>query len=428
MTLALALAPACGGKLNKDRKTTPGSTGSVSSESVAGGATSSAGGPGAVSTEPIAGGPGTVSTEPIGGPEATTGERGAPGAASDPARKSSARSPGAAGGTSSERTAKRRGGRSSESAGKKSGDAAGAAKPASAQAARARKKKPARPKIVPPDLDLGAADQRRRVEARLAAARAALSGSRVDPDRALAAAREALAADATSIDAVVLMAHAYYVKGHDDTAEVMLDTLYRERESSRQNPNLYYLYGLIYDRTDRPERALNAYTRAVQIDPRHKSALINLGAQHLRTKRYTEAAQIYELLVGELNLKTAVVWTNLGSAYRGRSTDYPATSPERDQLLRQAETAYKRALAADRGYGPAYYNLGLLYLDADPFPGPSGPMDKLRRLAQAQTYFGEYRSKPDADTEMVHERLKQVDKLIKREKKRRKRAASGDNW
>jgi tetratricopeptide (TPR) repeat protein len=291
-----------------------------------------------------------------------------------------------------------------------------------------RKPPPPPPKIKPPDLDLPAADQARRVEGQLVMARRALTATTPDPDRALEAARAALEIDATSIDAVALMAHAYHAKGFDDTAEVMLDMLYRERERARQHAGVFYVYGLIYDATDRADRAMSAHYQAVQLDPKHLGAMTNLGAHYLRKKMFAEATLVFEKLTGELGSKSAVVWTNLGSSYRGRAAEFPAGSPNRDAFLREAETAFKRAMSSDRGYPNTYYNLGLLYLDADPFPGASSPMDTLQRLGQARTYFEEYGRSRGADRDLMNERIKDVDKLIKREKKRQKRDSAGEDW
>jgi tetratricopeptide (TPR) repeat protein len=310
----------------------------------------------------------------------------------------------------------------------KPGAGAGKERTTGEQPTAARKPPPPPPKIKPPDLDLPASDQARRVEGQLVMARRALTATTPDPDRALEAARAALEIDATSIDAVALMAHAYHAKGFDDTAEVMLDMLYRERERARQHAGVFYAYGLIYDATDRADRAMSAYYQAVQLDPKHLGAMTNLGAHYLRKKMFAEATLVFEKLTGELGAKSAVVWTNLGSSYRGRAAEFPAGSPNRDAFLREAETAFKRAMSSDRGYPNTYYNLGLLYLDADPFPGASGPMDTLQRLGQARTYFEEYGRSRGADRDLMTERIKDVDKLIKREKKRQKRDSAGEDW
>ena len=114
--------------------------------------------------------------------------------------------------------------------------------------------------------------------------------------------------------------------------------------------------------------------------------------------------------------------TSLGSAYRGHAADYPSGSPDRDSNVRSAEAAYKRALQSSNSYGPAYYNLGLLYLDNDPFPGLA---DNLLRLNTSKSYFDQYKNMPGVDMKLYDERTKDVTKLIKREEKKRKKSASG---
>ncbi len=286
-------------------------------------------------------------------------------------------------------------------------------------------KKPEPPKIEPPDLDVSAAAQTQRVKKHLEVARNALRGTKKDPDLAIREAKAALAVDAGSVDAVVLIAHAYYTKRLYDTAEVMLDMMYKDRKSAKSNATVFYVYGLIYDRTDRPERALLAYQTALKLRRDYKSALVNIGVHHLRKHKYQDAIAVYEKLTNKMGVNNATTWTNLGSAYRGRSGDYGADSSRRMELLRQAETAYKRALTIKKDYANVYYNLGLLYLDADPFPNPDGSkMDKLKRLERSKTYFDEYQNMSGADIDLVARRSKQVKKLIKRETKRRKREAN----
>ena len=285
------------------------------------------------------------------------------------------------------------------------------------------KDEPEAPKIEPPDLDSGAASAAQNVAKHLDTARKALSGPNKDPDKALREARAVLVDDAANVDAVVLMAHAYHHKRLHDTAEVMLDMLFKNRKKAKTNPGVYYVYGLIYDHTNRPEQAMAAYKKAVEFRPDYRSALINLGVHYLRNHLFTDAIATYEKLTGPLGVKNEVTWTNLGSAYRGHTGDYASDSPKRVEYLRKAETSYKRAISASKNYGNVYYNLGLMYLDADPFPMPDGSaMDKLKRLERAKTYFEEYRSSSGADLDLVDDRTKQVNKLIKRETKRRKRA------
>jgi len=285
---------------------------------------------------------------------------------------------------------------------------------------------PAPPPIVPPNLDISPEQARSEVDRHLRQARSMLAAAKPDPDGAIIEAKAALAVDGTNVDAQIAIAHAYYLKRLTDTAEVILDTLYNKRRAAvESNAYLNYVYGLVYDRNNEPTRAFAAYKKAVSLDGNFASALVNLGVHQLDNKQYGDAVETFEKLTGPLSRTDAATWSALGSAYRGQAADYDPGSANKNQLLGRAENAYKRALAANQSYGPAYYNLGLLYLDADPFPDGGGAMDTLVRLNKAKTYFDEYKNMPGVDLALYDERLKDVTKLIKREEKKRKKAGGG---
>lgn len=266
-----------------------------------------------------------------------------------------------------------------------------------------------------PNYDVDPAQAKSQVDSHLAIAREALSRATPDGDTALAEARKALAIDAASVEAAAMVAFAYYHKKLYDTAELVLDDLYK-REAAKNNANVNYVYGLVYDKTNRPERAVLAYQKAVSLDGNHASALVNLGAHQLRQQQYAEAQQTFERLTRELGRADAITLTSLGSAYRGRSAEYPAGSGQHDQLVRSAEGAYKRATSANASYGPAYYNLGLLYLDNDPFPGVP---DAVQRLNTAKAFFDQYKSMPGVDMKLYDDRMKDVTKALKRAQKKK---------
>lgn len=280
------------------------------------------------------------------------------------------------------------------------------------------------PAIAVPNQDADPTEARAAVDAHLRAARNSLGGKTPDPDNAIKEAQAALAVDANNVDAQVVIAHAYYTKKVYDNAEVILDMLFKDRPTAKSNPRLYYVYGLIYDKTDRAPAAFVAYKKAVELDGNHKSALVNVGVHYLKNKQFDKAVEVYERLTGQLGVNDALSWNALATAYRGQSGDYNPGDGPRDQKLRAAENAYKRAVSLDANYAAAYYNLGLLYLDADPYPTDSGPMDTLQRLQRAKTYFDEYRGLPGANLELVDEQTKAVTKAIKREEKKRKKPSS----
>jgi tetratricopeptide (TPR) repeat protein len=282
---------------------------------------------------------------------------------------------------------------------------------------------PPDPVIIPPNFDPDPDQARGAINQHLQVGRTALAASPADPETALREARLALAVDGSNIDAAAMVAHAYVLKRQYDTAELVLDDLFK-RETAKRNARVLYVYGLVYEKTRRPAEAALAFRQAVELDPSFASAQINLGVTQLRNKQYDEAASTFERLVSSGRVD-AITYTSLGSAYRGRSADYPAGSPDQAQWLQRAEESYKRAVSANRNYGAAYYNLGLLYLDAEAFPDPSGgPMDALVRLQRAKTYFDEYKNMPGVDMKLYEERMKDVQKVIKREEKRRKKKPS----
>ena len=270
------------------------------------------------------------------------------------------------------------------------------------------------PPIVPPNYDPDPAQAKVQVDSHLAIAKNALASPVPDPDTALREAREALKIDAANIDAAAMVAFAYYHKKLYDTAELVLDDV-NKRETAKSNANVMYVYGLVYDHTNRPELAVKAFSQAVQLNPNFASALVNLGVHQLQNKQYAEAQQTFERLTQQFNRLDAITLTSLGSAYRGRSGDYQAGDTNRDNLIRAAEAAYKRAIQSSPTYGPAYYNMGLLYLDADPFPGV---VDPIQRVNAAKGYFEQYKNIAGVDMKLYDERMKDVTKLLKRLQKK----------
>ncbi len=269
------------------------------------------------------------------------------------------------------------------------------------------------PEIKPPGLDISPAERKSKVIKLVGNANSALQNNR-DPDRAITEAKSALLVDETSIEAMVALAHGNVIKGYYDLAEDVLRKALNR--GGRSNKKAYFLLGLVYEKTKRPELAPGAYQNALTLDPDYRSALMNLGVNHIGSKRYESALKIYERLTGELGMKEASVWTNLGSAYRGRSLDFVTTDiTKRNKLVLKAQESYKRAISSDKNYGNAYYNMGLLYLDADPFPVGNGEMDRVVRLKNAKTYLDEYRRLPRSNQKLVDETAAVVQKLLDRE-------------
>lgn len=274
--------------------------------------------------------------------------------------------------------------------------------------------------VVFPNLDPDPTQAKSQVDQHLAVARQALSTPTPDADTALREAKEALKIDATSIDAAAYYAFAYYHKKQYDTAELVLDDVFK-RDAAKKNAGIYYVYGLVYDHTNRPEQAVLAFKKATELNPNFASALVNLGVHQLQNKQYVDAQATFERLTREFHRNDAITLTSLGSAYRGHASDYPAGSGDRNQLITQAEAEYRKAIVANPTYGAAYFDLAMLYLDADPFPSGGGTLDTMQRLNAAKDFLDRYKDMPGVDMKLYDERLKDVNKAIKRATKKQKK-------
>jgi tetratricopeptide (TPR) repeat protein len=278
------------------------------------------------------------------------------------------------------------------------------------------------PGVKPPTLDMPQSEKDQKVNGHLGVGVSALGQATPDANTAVREAELALQIDESSVPAMVLLAHANYVKGYYDLSEDILKKALKRGGTS--NKQAYFILGLIYERTEREDKAPLLYQNALTLDPNYKSALINLGVHHLRNKRYADAIAIYERLTGSLGVSSAAAWNNLASGYRGLSADFRATDMNRrNQLVLKAEETYRRSISANKNYAQAYYNMGLLYLDADPFPQATGEMDRLQRLKTAKNYLDEYRRLPGADLKLVDETAGVAQKLIDKEELLRKKQA-----
>lgn len=285
---------------------------------------------------------------------------------------------------------------------------------------------PPAPPIQVPGQDLDPGKKAEIVSQRITGARALLRSNNYDG--VIQEAQGALDVDETNVDAMVLLAHAYYMKQYDDKAEAILN-IAKKRPEGAARPELWMILGLVADRSPNNERegeALAAYEQASSLNPNYTHAWANRGAIYLKRKRWADAVAAMEKVIS-LESRSPKSHTNLGSAYRGRSTDFASDAGQREGMLRKSEQEYKLAMTQDPNYAPAYFNLGLLYLDADPFPG----QDPLTRLNNALRFLKEYKTKAGAaltKADPVEEYLvtaqKEYDKAVKREEQRKKKEAA----
>ena len=118
-----------------------------------------------------------------------------------------------------------------------------------------------------------------------------------------------------------------------------------------------------------PEEARDAYRRALELDPHHADARVNLGRLLVESERAEEAESHFRAVVAD-HPDHATAWFNLGIALEDRRRPNDAVK------------AYERAIAADRRLADAYFNLARLYEQAGKRAAALRNLSKYRLLTE----------------------------------------------
>jgi tetratricopeptide (TPR) repeat protein len=110
----------------------------------------------------------------------------------------------------------------------------------------------------------------------------------------------------------------------------------------------WFQKGLALEETGAPpEQAIEAYRKAVELNPSAAGALVNLGTIQYRMRRFKEAEQFYQRALA-VDAQYALAHFNLGNLYD--ETGNTAAAQEH----------YGRALDLNPNYADAHFNLALL--------------------------------------------------------------------
>jgi tetratricopeptide (TPR) repeat protein len=118
-----------------------------------------------------------------------------------------------------------------------------------------------------------------------------------------------------------------------------------------------------------PVEARDAYRRALELDPHHADAHVNLGRLLIETERPGEAETHLRAVLADTP-EHATAWYNLGIAL------------EDQRRSGEAIKAYERAIGADRRLADAYFNLARLYEQAGKRAAALRNLSKYRLLTE----------------------------------------------
>ena len=181
-------------------------------------------------------------------------------------------------------------------------------------------------------------------------------------------------------------------KNRLDLAKLLLDEA--KKRNDKYAP-LQNAYGLLYMHKASLNQALQAFSAAVEADPRFIEARVNVGLVTLGFRKYDTAKEMLSKVI-ELAPKHYDAYIGLGIALRG---------------LKEAQ--YKKAKDIDPKRGEAYYNLGVLYKDFRASKN-SDLAASIVTYKQAKDYFQQFMTLAgdQADKNEAKEQVALIDKTV----------------
>jgi tetratricopeptide (TPR) repeat protein len=129
-----------------------------------------------------------------------------------------------------------------------------------------------------------------------------------------------------------------------------------EERDRRMTAERWFQRGLDLEQSGAPhQEVIDAYQKAIELDPNSAGALVNLGTIYFNARKWTEAEQYYQRAL-EVDPVYALAHFDLANLYDERG----------DRA--KAQHHYEAALEASPNYADAHYNLALL------FQGSNQPM------------------------------------------------------
>jgi len=141
------------------------------------------------------------------------------------------------------------------------------------------------------------------------------------------------------------------------------------------NPEGYFLKGIIYKNTKDTAKAISSFQTAVQVDPRYRDAMIQLGLLYSNQKNPT-AVQYF-------NNAFALDTTDVMPLY-GKGMFY-----QENNDFEKAKEAYKQCILYNPQYGDAYFNTGWILMHQDSLEKAERQFDHVTRIEpnNAEAYY-----------------------------------------
>ena len=158
---------------------------------------------------------------------------------------------------------------------------------------------------------------------------------------------------------------------------------YRAIEADPTVPLAYSNLGAALLENQSYDAAIAALERAIALDPRLDIAQYNLGLVHQRQNNLALAEQAFQQAL-VLNPTAPLTFYHLGITYQQQAAQRPLDSPERAQLLNQAQSAWLQATFLNPSYTEALYRLGSLQYEREQY---ATAIETFRRATQTNPNY-----------------------------------------
>ncbi len=132
-----------------------------------------------------------------------------------------------------------------------------------------------------------------------------------------------------------------------ENLEIALEAAQQLAQRSHSALNWITL-GYIYGIQNQTIKEMESYQKALNIDPKNRTALFNLGLAQLQLRRHKKAENTFEKIT-EINPQDLDAWFHRGLAL------------ERQERWNEASISYQKAISLDPTYVNAWLNLGGVY-------------------------------------------------------------------
>ena len=130
------------------------------------------------------------------------------------------------------------------------------------------------------------------------------------------------------------------------TDEDQTDPLSLDNKPEKVHPKVHVASGQLWESTGKPDKAIEAYQKALAIEPNHVDALSNLARLNYRQSNYTAAAELFQkALAGEPN--NAQLYNELGlTLHKIGRTDMAITVMQRALQISPGTSRFANNLAS----------------------------------------------------------------------------------